>query len=116
MRTLALDSAVARCSATLVADDIVVAGAQQDQERDQASVLPMMVRDVLRRAQLTAAELDAVAVTVGPRSFTGSRAGAGLAHGVGLAAGRTVVGVTVGEALRRALPGLDVRLVWCAIP
>ncbi|HYZ21649.1 MAG TPA: tRNA (adenosine(37)-N6)-threonylcarbamoyltransferase complex dimerization subunit type 1 TsaB [Rhodopila sp.] len=116
MRILALDSAMARCSATIVVGAAVVAGLQQDLERDHASVLPVMVRDVLRQAHLTAGQLDAVAVTVGPGSFTGIRAGLALAHGLGLAVGRTVVGVTVGEALRHALPDLGGRMAWCAIP
>ena len=52
-----------------------------------------------RRPRLRATSLDLVAVTVGPGSFTGIRAGLALAHGIALAAGVPVVGVTVGEAL-----------------
>jgi tRNA threonylcarbamoyladenosine biosynthesis protein TsaB len=116
MRILALDSAVARCSATIVADGGVLTGLQQDLERDHASVLPVMVRDALRQAHLRVEQLDGIAVTVGPGSFTGIRAGLALAHGLGLAAGRTVIGVTVGEALRQAVPDAGGRVVWCAIP
>ncbi|HQT77977.1 MAG: tRNA (adenosine(37)-N6)-threonylcarbamoyltransferase complex dimerization subunit type 1 TsaB [Rhodospirillales bacterium 20-64-7] len=116
MRILALDSAVARCSATLVADSIVVAGYQQDLERDHASVLPVMARDCLRHAGSTIAQLDCIAVTVGPGSFTGIRAGIALAIGLGLAADRPVIGVTVGEALAASLPNLGNRTLWCAIP
>jgi tRNA threonylcarbamoyl adenosine modification protein YeaZ len=116
MRILALDSAVGRCSATLVADGAVVAGFQQDLERDQAAVLPVMARDCLRAAGGPVAQLDCVAVTVGPGSFTGIRAGIALASGLALAAGCELVGVTVGEALAAALEGLGGRGLWCAIP
>jgi len=116
MRILALDSAVARCSATIVADGEVTFGFQQDLERGHASVLAVMARDCLRDAGLKAADLDLIAVTVGPGSFTGIRGGIALAQGIGVAADRPVVGVTVGEALADSLPHLGGRLLWCAIP
>jgi tRNA threonylcarbamoyladenosine biosynthesis protein TsaB len=115
MRILALDSAVSRCSATIVADGAVVAGYQQDLERGHASVLPVMVQDCLRDAGLLAADFDLVAVTVGPGSFTGIRGGVALAQGIAVAAGRPVIGVTVGEALADSLPQLGGRTLWCAI-
>jgi tRNA threonylcarbamoyladenosine biosynthesis protein TsaB len=114
MRILALDSAVARCSATIVVDGEVVVGFQQDLERGHASVLPVMARDCLRDAGLRAVDLDLIAVTVGPGSFTGIRGGVALAQGLAVAAGRPVVGVTVGEALADSLPQLGGRTLWCA--
>lgn len=113
MRILALDSAVARCSATIVTDGEVVAGYQQDLDRGHASVLPVMAQDCLRDAGLETADLDLIAVTVGPGSFTGIRGGIALAQGLGLA-DRPVVAVTVGEALADSLPQLGGRSLWCA--
>lgn len=116
MRILALDSAVARCSATLVADGQTVAAFQQDLDRGRASVLPLMARDCLRKAGLRAADLDLIAVTVGPGGFTGIRGGVALAQGIAVAADRPLVGVTVGEALAESLPQLGGRILWSAIP
>jgi tRNA threonylcarbamoyladenosine biosynthesis protein TsaB len=114
MRILALDSAVARCSATIVAGGELVIGYQRDLERGHASVLPVMAQDCLRVAGLRAADLDLVAVTVGPGSFTGIRGGIALAQGIAVAASRPLVGVTVGEALADSLPQLGGRTLWCA--
>jgi tRNA threonylcarbamoyladenosine biosynthesis protein TsaB len=114
MRILALDSAVARCSATLVTDGEIVTFYQQDLDRGHASVLPVMAQDCLRDAGIRADEVDLVAVTVGPGSFTGIRGGVALAQGIGVAAGRPVIGVTVGEALADSLPQLGGRILWCA--
>jgi tRNA threonylcarbamoyl adenosine modification protein YeaZ len=116
MRILALDSAVSRCSATIVADGEVIHGFQQDLERGHASVLAVMARDCLRDAGLIAADMDLIAVTVGPGSFTGIRGGIALALGIAVSADRPVAGVTVGEALADSLPHLGGRLLWCAIP
>jgi tRNA threonylcarbamoyl adenosine modification protein YeaZ len=114
MRILALDSAVARCSATVVTDGVIVAGYQRDLERGHASVLPVMAQDCLRDAELDAADLDLIAVTVGPGSFAGIRGGVALAQGIGVAADLPVIGVTVGEALADSLPQLGGRTLWCA--
>lgn len=116
MRILALDSAVSRCSSTVVAGGEVVHAIQQDLERGHASVLAVMARDCLHLSGLTAAEMDLIAVTVGPGSFTGIRGGIALAQGIAVSAHRPIVGVTVGEALADSLPHLGGRLLWCAIP
>lgn len=58
-----------------------------------------MAQAILAQAGLRPAQLTMVAVTIGPGSFTGIRAALSLAHGIALAAGLPVVGVTVGEAL-----------------
>ena len=113
MRIFALDSAVARCSATLVADGVIVASDQRDMERGHASVLPVMARDCLRDAMVEAGDLDLIAVTVGPGSFTGIRGGVALAQGIAVAAGVPLIGVTVGEALADSLPLLGGRGLWC---
>ncbi len=109
-RVLALDAALARCSAAIVADGIVLAERSRDAARGHAALLPTMARDVLDDAPGT---LDFVAVTVGPGSFTGIRAGLALAHGIALGLGIPVVAVSVGEALAAALPPLPGRTLWC---
>ena len=204
MRILALDAALARCSAAVVVDGEIIAERHQDVARGHAALLPMMAQAVLAEAGLagaglahsgvvpprlaqapglaaapaltktpgpmeaieeaseieaseiqaseiegkdieakeiearemraeaievaaieppaieagssgTAAQLDLIAVTVGPGSFTGLRAGLALAHGIALAAGVPVVGVSVGEALAEAFPRLGRRTLWSAI-
>jgi tRNA threonylcarbamoyladenosine biosynthesis protein TsaB len=112
LRVLALDAALARCSAAVVADGVVLAQRSQDTARGHASLLPVMVRDVLDE---TPGVPDFVAVTIGPGSFTGIRAGLALAHGIALSLDVPVVAVTVGEALAAALPDLHGRPLWSAI-
>ena len=115
MRILALDAALARCAAAVVVDGEVLAARQTAATQGHAALLPVMARDVLAEAGIDAASLDLVAVTVGPGSFTGIRAGLALAHGIALAAGVPVIGVTVGEALADSLPHLGERRLWVAI-
>lgn len=109
---LALDAALAGCSAGMVQGGVVLAERLASGARGHAAALPAMVQDVLAEAGTAATGLGLVAVTIGPGSFTGLRAALSLAHGIGLASGVAVVGVTVGEALLVRMPG---RAFWAAI-
>src|SRR5262249_40904154 len=112
---LALDAALARCSAAVVADEELLAEHQQSATQGHAALLPVMANDVLAKSGIVATSLDLIAVTVGPGSFTGIRAALALAHGIALATGKPIVGVTVGEALADSLPHLGERILWSAI-
>jgi tRNA threonylcarbamoyladenosine biosynthesis protein TsaB len=116
MRIFVLDSALARCSAAVVLDDAVVASRTQVRAQGHEAALPVMARDVLDEAGAagtnTERSIDLVAVTVGPGSFTGIRSGLALAHGIGLALGVPVIGVTIGEAIAEAFPQLGDRALW----
>lgn len=115
MLILGLDAALARCSAAVLDGTAVLAERCEEGSRSYATGLPAMARDVLQATGRQAAELDGVAVTVGPGSFTGLRAALALAHGLALAAGRPVVGVTLAEALAEAAPERGGRELWVAI-
>ena len=116
MIILALDASLDRVSAAVVADGTARATRAAAGGRGQAAALPPMVQAVLDEAGLAANRLDGIAVTVGPGSFTGLRAALALAHGIGLAAGVPVLGVTLAEAFAEALAGrLAGRALWVAI-
>ncbi len=114
MLALTLDCALARVSAAVLENDRIVAEDARDMARG-AGLLPDMAQAVLAEAGLRAAALSLIAVTLGPGSFTGLRAAVALAHGIGLAAGVSVVGVTTPEALAAMAPALPGRRLWAAI-
>jgi tRNA threonylcarbamoyl adenosine modification protein YeaZ len=62
--------------------------------RGHAEALIPLIGRVLDRAQLTFTEIDRIAVTTGPGSFTGLRVGISAARGIALATGKPVVGLT----------------------
>ncbi len=104
MRVLGLDTATSGCSAALWDDGRVTARRAEPMARGQAEALVPMVEAVLADAGLGFADLDRIAVTVGPGAFTGLRIALAAARGFALAAGVPVIGLTTFEALAHALP------------
>lgn len=95
MKILSLDTAMAACSAAVVdtGRPAPLAEAFAAMDRGHAEALPPMVAEVMQRAGLSYAQLDRIAVTIGPGSFTGVRIGLSFARGLGLALGIPVVGI-----------------------
>ncbi len=102
MNILALDTTTSACSVALLADEIEVSRSVM-MERGHAEALLPMVKDVLNEASRTFADIDSVAVTIGPGAFTGLRIGLAAARGMALAAGIPCVGVTSLEAVAEAI-------------
>jgi tRNA threonylcarbamoyladenosine biosynthesis protein TsaB len=95
MKILSFDTAMAACSAAVVDSDhpMPLAEACQPMERGHAEALAPMVADVLRASGLNLSEIDRIAVTTGPGTFTGVRIGLSFARGLGLARGIPVIGI-----------------------
>ena len=110
MPILTLDAARAVASVGLW-DDGVLAVRHDPGGHGQAGRLPAMVAEMLADV----ATLTAVAVTVGPGSFTGLRTAISLAHGIAMAAAIPLLPVTTADALAAALPHLGHRALWVAL-
>lgn len=96
MRVLAIDTALAACSAVMLDTEHADAAKHESlpMQRGHAEALMPMIKRVMERSGLAFADLDRIAVTTGPGSFTGLRVGIAAARGLGLAAGKPVVGLT----------------------
>ena len=96
MRVLAVDTALAACSAAIFDSelDAIIAGETRMMERGHAEALVPLIAAVMEKAALAFSDLDRIAVTVGPGSFTGLRVGISAARAIALAAGKPAVGVS----------------------
>jgi tRNA threonylcarbamoyladenosine biosynthesis protein TsaB len=96
MRVLAIDTALASCAAAVFdsAAGVVVAFEAVAMERGHAEALMPLIARVMDSAGCEFADLDRIAVTVGPGSFTGLRVGISAARGLALAAGKPAVGLS----------------------
>ena len=100
MRLLAIDAALAACSVGISRSDgtpdILLS---ETIGRGHAERLSPMLRDAMAEAGLAFADLDRIAVTVGPGSFTGVRVGIAIARGLALVTGASMVGIGTLAAL-----------------
>jgi tRNA threonylcarbamoyladenosine biosynthesis protein TsaB len=112
VRVLAIDTALNGCSVAITDDTAVLACLSEPMPRGQAERLAPMVDEALRAAGLSPAQLDRVAVTRGPGSFTGLRSGLAFARSFALALGVDCVGLDTLEALRVSVdPGREASIL-----
>lgn len=94
MRLLAIDTALEACSVAVFPGEDREAIVMSDLVgRGHAERLFGMIETAMRDAGLAFAELDRIAVTVGPGSFTGLRVGIAAARGLALVVGCPIIGV-----------------------
>lgn len=110
MNVLAIDTCMTACSVAALAGGSRICGRFAPMERGHAEALFPMIAQVMAEAGLGFADLTRIAVTRGPGSFTGVRAGIAAARGLALGCGAPVVTATSLEvmalgALARLGPG-----------
>jgi tRNA threonylcarbamoyl adenosine modification protein YeaZ len=100
MLVLAIDTALAACSAAVFDAErgVALAAESQPMLRGHAEALLPLVARVMQAAQTRFVDLQRIAVTTGPGSFTGLRVGISAARAIALAAGLPAIGVTTLEA------------------
>ena len=105
MIVLALDTCLNACAGAVVRDGRVLSRIVEPMQRGHQERIAPMTAELMAAAKLTFADLDRVAVTVGPGSFTGLRIGLAFAKGLGVALDIPCVGVGVLDALGRQAEG-----------
>ncbi len=114
MKILALESSALAASCAVLSDGIPLASAWQATGLTHSHTLLPMVQDMLRNSKLTLADMDAIAVAVGPGSFTGLRIGLATVKGLGWASGKPCLGISTLEGMAHPLRHLD-GIIVCAM-
>jgi tRNA threonylcarbamoyladenosine biosynthesis protein TsaB len=96
-------------------DGTVLAEDAEPASRSHVGSLPALVERVLARAGLAVADVEGLAVSIGPGSFTGLRIGLGFAKGVAFAGGLPLAAVSTLEGLAEVAGGAPGDTVCAAL-
>ena len=99
MKILAFDTALRTCSVAVWIDGWVQARSFEPRCRGHAEVLIPMINQVCTSASVKMADMDRLAVTVGPGTFAGVRIGIAAARGLAVSLSLPLVGITTLEAV-----------------
>jgi tRNA threonylcarbamoyladenosine biosynthesis protein TsaB len=90
---ICIETATNLCSVALCSNAGVISLRENNDLRSHASMLTVLIGEIMNENGLTAKELEAVAVGKGPGSYTGLRIGVSVAKGIAYAASIPLVAV-----------------------
>ncbi|MDG2521491.1 tRNA (adenosine(37)-N6)-threonylcarbamoyltransferase complex dimerization subunit type 1 TsaB [Caulobacter segnis] len=102
---LAIDTCLAASSAAVIDGDRTLASRTEPMMRGHQEALGGVVRETMAQAGVAFADLDRIAVTVGPGSFTGLRVGLAFAKGLATALNIPCIGIGTLDALAEGRDG-----------
>ena len=114
MKILALETSAKAVSAAVSENGRILASGYQDTGLTHSRTLMPIVEHILKNTDLKLSDMDAIAVAVGPGSFTGIRIGVSAAKGLAFSVDKPAVGVSTLAAMARNVAFAD-GLVVCAM-
>ena len=99
---LIIDTALEEAIIALSKDDKIIAELANKEMHSHASFIQVAIANLLAEQQMAISELDAIAVTLGPGSYTGLRVGLATAKGIAYALEKPLIGLSTLSALANA--------------
>ncbi len=99
MLILGIESSSLTASVALLQDEKLLAEYTIDYKKTHSQTLLPMIDEICKMTDTVPAQIDAIAVSAGPGSFTGLRIGSATAKGLGLALQKPLVSVPTVEAM-----------------
>ena len=107
MKILAIESSGLVASAAVVTEDTLLAEYTVNFKKTHSQTLLPMIEEIVSMLGMELKEMDAIAVSAGPGSFTGLRIGSATAKGLGLALGKPIVPVPTTQGIAANLYGAE---------
>ena len=115
MKILSLETSAKAVSCAVVEGGTPIASAWQQTGLTHSRTLMPMVEAMLKNSDMDLKGMDAVAVAVGPGSFTGLRIGIAAAKGLAWGAEKPCIAVSTLEAMAVPLSHLEGHIILCAM-
>ena len=96
---LCLETATPSCSVALVHNGEVLACEEDPKGQNHSEKITLFIDKVMKKAGISYDQLDAVAVSMGPGSYTGLRIGVSTAKGICYAVSKPLIAVETLEAM-----------------
>ena len=103
MNILAIESASTVCGTALFLDDKMVEIDEINKSRIHGERLPVIVDDILSNHSVVVADLDGIAISVGPGSYTGLRIGMSLVKGLAVSEGIPIISVPTLQVMNKGI-------------
>ncbi|WP_270516682.1 tRNA (adenosine(37)-N6)-threonylcarbamoyltransferase complex dimerization subunit type 1 TsaB [Sanguibacteroides sp. AM78-02pH3A] len=111
---LNIDTSTEICSVAIVRDGKLLALKENDEGLNHSVLLGVYVDELLKENGIRAKELDAVAVSMGPGSYTGLRIGVSLAKGICFGTGKPLIAISTLKALAISVArNVDEEALFC---
>lgn len=106
MKVLGIETATGVCGVAVVEEEVLLAERWSSEQHIHSERIVRSVQVVLSESHLELREVDVIAVSIGPGSFTGLRIGLSAAKGLCYASGKPLVAVPTLDALAHRVVGL----------
>jgi len=90
---ICLETATNICSVALCNSDGVISLKESSESKSHASMVTIFIKELLEEKGIRVNDLEAIAVSKGPGSYTGLRIGVSVAKGIAYAASIPVIGI-----------------------
>ena len=91
---LALETSSSICGASILLNDELLSIEEKNTNRQHAELIPDLTKNSLKNINKTLDDINAIAISIGPGSFTGLRVGLGFAKGIAYAKSLPIIPVS----------------------
>ena len=114
MKILGIDTSTKFCNLGLIEDeDILIEYTINGLKKKHSSILVPAIKDLLKTIDLKMEEINGIAVSIGPGSFTGLRIGLGVAKGLSYTCSLPLLGIPTLDAI--AFPLKEIPYLICPV-
>lgn len=107
MKILAIESSSMVASAAIMTEETILAEYTINHKKNHSQTLLPMIDEIVTMTETDLAEMDAIAVSGGPGSYTGLRIGSATGKGLGLALNKPMIHIPTMDAMAYNFFGTD---------